>query len=86
MPFLLAGPSQIRRYFPLASLLLEVLADPEVPEDYQLVLSIAADLPLEDASAKLQGFDEAWWLSVVDQTEGRLCIDTTQIIAALASL
>ena len=75
VPLLLEAPPKIEDHFPESPLFLTVLADPEVGDDAQLVLSIGVDFPPDQALLRLQQLDIEWWLDSVSQTEGRLCID-----------
>jgi hypothetical protein len=66
--FLQTGYGQLRRFFgPEASFVLEVVRDPEdsVPSDF-LFVNIRTALPVDDAMARLDQFDEDWYLDQVD--------------------
>jgi hypothetical protein len=66
--FLQASYGQLRRFFgPEASLVLEVVRDPEasVPSDF-LFVNIRTSMPVDDALARLDQFDEDWYLDQVD--------------------
>ncbi len=66
--FLQASYGQLRRFFgPEANLVLEVVRDPEasVPSDF-LFVNIRTSMPVDDALARLDQFDEDWYLDQVD--------------------
>jgi hypothetical protein len=56
------------------SLALEVIADPDSMDDQQLVLFVVLQLTPAEAFAKLQRFDNEWWLDAMDEAQGHLCI------------
>lgn len=62
------------RYFAPLSLALEVVADPDSTDDQQLVLFVVLQCTPAEAFAKLQRFDNEWWLNAMDEARGRLCI------------
>lgn len=62
------------RYFAPLSLALEVIADPDSTDDQQLVLFVVLQGTPAEAFAKLQRFDNEWWLDAMDEAKGRLCI------------
>jgi len=72
---LLEAYSKIRSYFPeYPQVILEVVTDPEVPDDNQLVASIKTNLSPNEALEKLDSFDSEWWLRSMDRARGELCI------------
>ena len=78
-PFLVAllveAYSKIERYFPeYPQVFLEVLTDPEVPDDIQLVASIKTALSPDKALERLDSFDREWWLQSMDRAKGELCV------------
>lgn len=74
VPLLLEAFFKISRFFPSFAGFLEVHTDPEDRSDVQLVLSIMTSLPLEDAQACIDRFDEHWWLDSSGHAQGKLCI------------
>jgi hypothetical protein len=72
---LLEAHGQVENYFPRSPVSLEVVADPEVADDCQLVLSIATDFAPDEAVDRLERFDEDWWLDALDRAQGKLCIN-----------
>lgn len=70
---LLEAPAQIERYFGSSSLLtLELATDPEDPDSTELFVNIGVSLPVDDAIARLDRFDEGWFLAQLERTDGRL--------------
>jgi len=53
---------------------LSVVSDPDADGREQLVLSIRTELPASEAMARLDAFDNHWWLSAVPRARGRLVI------------
>ena len=72
---LLEAYNEIGNYFPYSQVFLEVVTDPEVTDDSQLVIFIATDLDPFETDARLERFDEAWWLDALDQAQGKLYIN-----------
>lgn len=64
----------IRSYFPTSDLFLEVVIDPEIPNERQLVIFIAIKENAEEASEALDKLDENWWMDNMDRAQGSLCI------------
>lgn len=62
------------RYFAPLSLVLEVIADPEISNDEQLVLFVSVQLKPAEAFTRLQRFDNEWWLDALGEARGHLCI------------
>jgi hypothetical protein len=77
VPLLAEAGRILPRHFPDATLRLEVVIDPEVPNEKQLVLSIAPRLPAPEALAVLRRFDEGWWLDRLPEAQDRLAITLT---------
>ena len=76
IPLLLEAYSRIGLYFPeYPEVILEVVTDPEVPDDNQLVASIKTNLSPNEALEKLDSFDSKWWLQSMDRARGELCIN-----------
>lgn len=74
IPLLDAAYDMTTRYFAPLSLALEVIADPDSMDDQQLVLFVVLQGTPAEAFAKLQRFDNEWWLDAMDEAQGRLCI------------
>ena len=72
---LLQAYNKIEKYFPeYPQVILEVVTDPEVPDDSQLVASIKTNLSPDKALERLDSFDSEWWLQSMDRARGELCI------------
>jgi len=68
--------TKIEKYFgPYPQVFLEVISDPEATDDRQLFAFIGTHLSPDKALDTLERFDEEWWLDVLDQAQGKLCID-----------
>jgi len=74
VPLLDAAHDAAIRYFAPVSLALEVIADPDSTNDQQLVLFVVLQSTPAEAFAKLQLFDDEWWLDAIDEAKGHLCI------------
>jgi hypothetical protein len=72
---LLEAHYEIEKYFSHSQICLEVVTDPEAMDDYQLAVFIVTKLGPDEAVDRLEQFDEGWWLDVLDQAQGMLCID-----------
>ncbi len=78
VPVLVEASEHLRVHFDGASLVLRTVTDPEeenVEDATELVLSVVTPLEPADALSKLAAFEDAWWLGVVPQAQGKLCID-----------
>ena len=75
MPLLVRGAECIREYFPHAELILEFMADPEVPGAEQLLILIQTDFSVDEALDRLDLVDEDWWFGASHQAYGKLCVD-----------
>ena len=65
----------INYFFPLYSQkILNVVSDPEIPENIQLIISISAKLNANEAFDCLKELDEYWWLNAKRQTKGLMNI------------
>lgn len=51
-----------------------MIADSDSMDDRQLVLFVVLQLTPAEAFAKLQRFDNEWWLDAMDEAQGHLCI------------
>lgn len=75
LPLLQEAYEQIRNYFgKSAQAVLEVVTDPEVAEEQELVLFVRITLSPEEAFERLKQLDEGWWLDASVNAQGRLCI------------
>ena len=74
VPLLDAAYDITTRYFAPLSLALEVIAEPDSTDDQQLVLFVVLQVAPAEAFAKLQQFDNEWWLDTMDEAQGHLCI------------
>lgn len=75
VPLLLEAYNKIDTYFPgYPQVFLEVITDPEEPDDIQLIASIKINLLPDEALEKLDAFDREWWLRSMDRARGELCI------------
>lgn len=75
VPLVLEARSKISEYFPeYPVVFLEVVTDPDAPEDQQLAASIRTRLSPEQALDKLDSFDKGWWLQSIDKANGQLCM------------
>ena len=66
--------THIKRHFPNSDVVLEVVTDPEIADDKQLVAFIVVEKPAEDASQALDHLDEEWWMEALDRAQDNLCI------------
>lgn len=64
----------IREYFPKDEIFMEVLADPNSPNEKELLISISTSLPPEEAISRLDAFDDNWWLCASTSSTADICI------------
>jgi len=76
VPLLSQAPSEIRKYFLSAQLLLELVTDPDAYDTTDLVLFIIPSCEPDDASKSFDQFGEDWWLDTMSQAQGKLFIVT----------
>ena len=57
-------------FFPYSQRILNVVSDPEIPENIQLIISISAKLNADEAFSRLKELDQYWWLNATRQTKG----------------
>lgn len=74
VPLLIEASFQVAKFFPSFEGFLEVHTDPEDSTNRQIVLSIRTNLSPKDALARLDQFDEQWWLDEIGKAQGKLCI------------
>jgi hypothetical protein len=74
-PLLVEAYDKISDYFgPRPEVILEIVADPEVDDDRQLVAFIQTNRDPSEVVAKLDQFDKGWWLQASHRSRGKLCI------------
>ena len=69
-PILFKAYVNINIFFPYSQTILNVVSDPEIPENIQLIISISAKLNADEAFDRLKELDRYWWLDARRQTEG----------------
>ncbi len=57
-------------FFPYSQKILNVVTDPEIHENIQLIISISAKLNANEAFSRLKELDQYWWLNAKRQTKG----------------
>ncbi len=62
LPILLEAADQLNSRFPQSELELKVVRFPEAGNYQQLFVYVKTDLPVEEASARLDAFDDEWFL------------------------
>ena len=73
VPFLAEAYSRIIQYFPAATLILEVVTDPE-DDHKELVIFIQTTLSPKEAFATLDDLDRTWWLDAPPSIGEYICI------------
>lgn len=71
---LLETSAKINNYFPDSQRFLEVVTDPEIINDAQLVIFISPNLTADEAVHRLDQFEDDWWLDAWYQTQGKLSV------------
>lgn len=71
---LLEASTKINNYFPDSQRFLEVVTDPEIINDAQLVIFISPKLTPNGAVHRLDQFEDDWWLDASYQTQGKLAV------------
>jgi len=75
-PTLKEAYRQIRNYFGKSvQLILEVITDPEVAGEQELVIFVHINIPPDEVFKKLEQLDEEWWLDAPANARGKVCID-----------
>jgi len=74
IPTLKECPNHIKDYFPHEELFLEILYDLSDNEN-SLMIYIATDRNVEEATERLESFDKEWWLDNSFEILGDLLID-----------
>jgi len=76
VPLLLEAYSKFWNYFgPHPRVFLEVVTDPEAPDDRELFALVCTSLTPDEALDRLDQFDRDWWLDASYTAQGKLCID-----------
>jgi bifunctional DNA-binding transcriptional regulator/antitoxin component of YhaV-PrlF toxin-antitoxin module len=71
---LIEAHSHIRKYFPIADLVLEYAPDPEIAGEEQLLVLIAFGQDVDQDHEALQRFNHDWWFDAGDQAFNDVCI------------
>jgi hypothetical protein len=74
IPLLQEARMHIKRYFPDSDVVLEVVTDPEIMGEKDLVAFIVVELTADEACDILDRLDEEWWLDASDRAQDLLCI------------
>ncbi len=74
LPLLQEAFQQIKIYLPESQLFLELVTDPEIPNDSKLVVFISPKDEPEPAFEKFKQFQKKWWLIASKQAKGQLYI------------
>lgn len=76
VPVLWEAYSKFRNYFgSYPQVFLEVVTDPEAPDDYELFALICTSLTPDETLDRLDRFDRDWWLDASHAAQGKLCVD-----------
>jgi hypothetical protein len=76
LPFLQEAYGQIRNYFgESAQVILEVITDPKIAGDQELVIFIRTNLSPDEVFKRLKQLGEEWWLDTPFNVREKLCID-----------
>ena len=57
-----------------AEVYLEVVKDPEIPDEVQIIVSVVADQPFDDLCASFDRFEETWWLDNLYRAQEKVCV------------
>lgn len=75
IPLLFEAYGKIKLYFEsYPQVFLEVVTDPEVPDDIKLVAFIRTCMEPKEALDRLDRLDREWWLQAMERAQGKLCI------------
>lgn len=74
VPLLLDTYFVIRRYFPYSPMFLELVTDPEVIGDTELVIAIAPRCSPDEAVNRYLQLIETWWVDAMERVDGKLSI------------
>ncbi len=76
VPLLVEAYSKFGNYFgPYPRAFLEVVTDPEAPDDRELFALICTSLTPDEMLDRLDRFDRDWWLDASHTAQGKLCVD-----------
>jgi hypothetical protein len=75
VPLLLEASPKISKYFPGKGASLQVIIDPEVEQDEQLMVIIIETSSPDEVYDRLERFDNEWWIGAVGRAKGKLCVD-----------
>lgn len=73
IPVVVEAYEKIKKYFPQADAVLEVVSDPEAINE-ELVIFIRTSLSPDEAFKRLEQFDKDWWLDTSLKVGEKLCI------------
>lgn len=73
IPVVVEAYEKIKKYFPQADAVLEVISDPEATNE-ELVIFIRTSLSPDEAFKRLEQFDKDWWLDTSLKAGEKLCI------------
>ncbi len=74
IPLLQEARMHIKRYFPASDVVLEVVTDPEIMGEKDLVAFIVVELDVDEACDTLDRLDDEWWLDASDRAQGQFHI------------
>ena len=74
IPLLQEAYMHIKRHLPHSDVVLEVVTDPEIMGQKDLVVFIVVEGKAEEASEALDRLDEEWWLNALERAEDKLHI------------
>ena len=74
IPLLQEARTHIKRYFPYSDVVLEVVTDPEIMDERDLVAFIVVDQRVENPGETLDRLDEEWWLDASERAQGQFHI------------
>lgn len=75
-PVLQEAPDRIHEFFPDSQLFLEIYFDPELDDEYQLILGVPITLEAEKAIDQMKKLRRDWWLDQPFEARRKICIDT----------
>ena len=70
------APDHIHKFFPDSQLFLEMCFDPDLDDEYQLILGVPTTLKPKDAVEQMEKLDFDWWLHQSFEARTKVCIDT----------
>ncbi len=75
VPLLQEAPDYIQKYFPQTILSLQLVTDPEIPNDTRLWLNIGTKLDVDEAMNKEEELDQDWWWGNMERAENKFQLD-----------